>query len=545
MKATKNLKLRVSLLDLQIAYEKGNKKPLEDLMRAWKGIKELPPESPHSFFVLGGFHGEPFRAAGATDYNYWGGYCNHGNVLFPTWHRVYLLKLEEALQSIKGCENVSLPFWDETNDDTLKNGVPWPLTDEYFTFSNGETIPNPLRSFVLPVALEDKAIEDGTYNYSKPEGYETVRYPYSGLVGTPEDAAATEVHNAKYPYNVGTAYLNDNVITWLTSSEIPNPNATHPERGFVLKQFENCLNAPNYTVFSNTTSAAEWNSQLDQGVDPITPLESPHNSIHLAVGGFDAPGYRASKVEGANGDMGENNTAGLDPIFFFHHCNIDRVFWLWQKKFKKTEQIELIAEYPGTNSSDGGTQPAVGQSPNSYLTLDSPLYPFKKSNIVGDYYTSNDCVNIHNLGYDYGKGSLDELAKPLLKAAAPVKSGGQLIKITKLNRAARKGSFIIAAYSHTIDENGNPQKELLGFEAVLSRWNVVKCANCLTHLETKAFIKIPNKHPLNLLGRSEAANAISISITDRNGLVEEPETEKQANRLAASNERQLYKMELY
>ena len=54
--------------------------------------------------MLGGYHGEPFRGAGWGSSPYWGGYCNHGNVLFPTWHRVYVLKLEEALQSMPGCE---------------------------------------------------------------------------------------------------------------------------------------------------------------------------------------------------------------------------------------------------------------------------------------------------------------------------------------------------------------------------------------------------------------------------------------------------------
>ena len=62
-------------------------------MRAWKGIKELPAEDLQSFFVLGGYHGEPFRGKGSLDPHYWGGYCNHGNVLFPTWHRVYVLKI--------------------------------------------------------------------------------------------------------------------------------------------------------------------------------------------------------------------------------------------------------------------------------------------------------------------------------------------------------------------------------------------------------------------------------------------------------------------
>ena len=42
-------------------YTAGNKKPLEDLMRAWQTIKELPADDPRSLFTLGGYHGEPFR----------------------------------------------------------------------------------------------------------------------------------------------------------------------------------------------------------------------------------------------------------------------------------------------------------------------------------------------------------------------------------------------------------------------------------------------------------------------------------------------------
>lgn len=86
--AQQTLRIRRSLTDIQAEYEAGNKKELEDLMRAWKGIKEILPPDPRSFFVLGGFHGEPFRGAGWGNSAWWGGYCNHGNILFPTWHRV-------------------------------------------------------------------------------------------------------------------------------------------------------------------------------------------------------------------------------------------------------------------------------------------------------------------------------------------------------------------------------------------------------------------------------------------------------------------------
>jgi tyrosinase len=79
--------IRRNILDIQKDYEKGDKKPLSDLMRAWKGIKEKSPEELKSFFVLGGLHGEPFRGKGLEDPKWWGGFCTHGSVLFPSWHR--------------------------------------------------------------------------------------------------------------------------------------------------------------------------------------------------------------------------------------------------------------------------------------------------------------------------------------------------------------------------------------------------------------------------------------------------------------------------
>src|SRR5450432_4120950 len=219
MKTSEKPRVRRAIQDPQGDYMNGNKKPLKDLMRAWKSIKELPPDNPHSFFMLGGFHGEPFRGAGWGSSAYWGGYCNHGNILFPTWHRVYLLKLEEALQSIPGCADVMLPFWDETSDDSLKNGIPWALAQKDFVL-DGITIPNPLSSFVFNRTIRDHINGDNP-NYTKPKGYETVRYPLSGLVGTAADRAATAAHNAMYPdYDQNVKLLNQNIVNWLTAAVI-------------------------------------------------------------------------------------------------------------------------------------------------------------------------------------------------------------------------------------------------------------------------------------------------------------------------------------
>jgi tyrosinase len=485
-KEARTLRVRRSLMELQGQYEQGNKKPLEDVVRAWKGIKELPSGDPRSFFSLGGYHGEPFRGAGwgFGNNSFWGGYCNHGNVLFPTWHRVYLFKLEEAMRSIPGCEDVTLPYWDETDSDSLAKGIPWALTVENFLL-DGTSIPNPLRSFVFPVTITDNVSTDDSL-YTKPKGYETVRFPFSGLVGTDEAKSASEQHNSQWTYDEGVQLLNQNIVNWLTLPTVNIPpdgtNPSGPIPAGVHQQFIDCLNAPNYTVFSNTTSMQQWN-ELNDGA-AVVALEAPHNSIHLAVGGYDVTGVPgqngdASPIVGANGDMGENDTAALDPIFYFHHCNIDRVFWLWQNKWGKTDALEIIPGYPGTNSSDNqGSTPGI--PPNTWLDLATPLNPFTRivdGRVV--VYTSLDCINVEaQLGYTYTDGSLQDGSQPELLAAD---RSAKVVHVSGINRAPIKGSFVVAAYA-TIDG----RTYLLGINSVLSRWAVAGCANCQTHLDVKS-----------------------------------------------------------
>lgn len=488
MTTERQMRVRRSIQELQDDYTKGNKKPLEDLMRAWKGVKELAPEDPRSFFMLGGFHGEPFRGGGWGSNVYWGGYCNHGNILFPTWHRMYLWQLEKALQSIEGCKDVMLPYWDETSEDSLEKGIPWALTAETFEL-DGAAIPNPLRSFVFPKNIVDHISTDtggDSPNYSKPKGYETVRYPLSGLVGTSEDREATAKHNADYPcYADNVDTLNKNIVNWLTSSVVVHGEVVG---GNVAQNFKNCLDAPNYTVFSNTSSASQWNGERKgDGSPPVVALESPHNSIHLAVGGYDVPSADFSPIDGANGDMGENDTAGLDPIFFFHHCNIDRVFWLWQRKHGQTDHLEVIDGYPGTNSVDS-QGPTPGVAPNAWLTLASPLAPFRHEE-DGRFYTSNDCINIERqLGITYSRGSLEELVeRPREMRPLAASKSTRALHVSGINRARIRGSFLISAF---VVIDGKPIH--VGTEAVLSRWNVTGCANCQTHLEAAASFALPD-----------------------------------------------------
>ncbi|KAK9727562.1 hypothetical protein K7432_001770 [Basidiobolus ranarum] len=481
-----NPRIRYSLTDLENQYyNQGNKKPLEDLVRAFQGIQKLPPTDPNSFFVIGGYHGEPFRGAGWGSSQWWGGYCNHGNVLFPTWHRAYCLRIEQALQSIPGCEDVMLPFWDEASEDPQLLGVPTIpsiLTQETFELDN-VTINNPLKSYSFQQSITSNvATTPGVPNpnYSKNLGYTTVRYPLSGLVGTEKDRKETEIHNAQFKDPVeNVRLLNENVHDWLTGG-IVMPDGYQPK--FTIEKYRRSLDAPNYTVFSNTTSSQQWNQDRTDALVNV-PLESPHNDIHLAVGGFDIKDISdASPISGANGDMGENDTAGLDPIFFFHHAFVDRVFWLWQKKHNKTDDLDIIDAYPGTNSVDS-QGPTPGVAGGTWLTLDSALAPFKKLDGSGQPMTSNDVVNIETqLGYTYGPGSLEKLPEKTPSDVSPDK----MLRVANINRGAIGGSFMVSVWA-----TKDGKDHLVGTESILSRWNVSGCANCQAHLDVKVFLEIP------------------------------------------------------
>jgi tyrosinase len=495
---TEQMIVRRSLRELQTEYDKGNKQPLEDLVKAWAGIQQLADTDPLSFFVLGGYHGEPFQYRTDVKYLYWGGWCNHGNILFPTWHRIYLFKLEQALQSI--VPGVALPYWDETSAESIAEGIPAVLTSPTFVV-DGQTIANPLYSFTLPEALSDKLDEpvagDPPDEYAKPLGYQTVRYPLSGLVGTPDAQKATAAHNALYPDPVkNTQLLNSNVSAWLKGAGPdgagPTPQDPNPQGDGIAWLFETCLSAPNYTVFSNTTSAAEWNKENG---GTVVPLEQPHNDIHLSVGGFDLPGKfggESGQIAEANGDMGENNTAGLDPIFFFHHCNVDRMFWVWQQRNGFTDKVEVIAGYKGTNSSDS-QGPTPDYAPDTELTLDSGLFPFTKQD--GTTFTSNDAVNIEKqLGYTYDGGSLSGNAQAA-KATENRMAADKKLAVSGIDRSLFKGSFVIRAYAAVADGNGGAKNYYLGHYSVLNRSDPVMCANCLNHLEVVAHFPLTNVPP--------------------------------------------------
>jgi len=506
-------------LDIMYKEWDENREPgltqLETFITAMRKIQEIKPgpaDNPtwNSFFTLAGYHGQPFRGTGTADTAVWGGYCNHGNVLFPTWHRALLLNFEDALRSIAGCENVTLPFWDELLYmwSKLPNipYVPDILTNPKFKSKRTNTeIDNPLYSYKLRQAINDRAQLD--QRYTKPEDYETVRYPLSGLVGTYEARQETAKHNQRVlALGPLAKTLSANVGAWLREGPIiPDDGGTRRPRDITsaYKRYQDCLNAPNYTVFSNTESQGEWNSR--PGTSHLAmSLESPHNAIHLALGGFYQKGvYNADPIRGANGDMGANEMAGFDPIFYLHHCFIDYAFWKWQEGKGLRARGSLTIEADITKGTVITTQDAgyplaeKNTDVGIPLTMATPLHPFRNRNNM--LYTSHDVTNIVDLGYSYGLGSIDALTDG--RTTLPQEGEFDVVfkqPITGINRADYQGSFVIRTFALLApqfrvdlpDGKGMLEEVEVAREPILGRWNYKTCRNCQNKLEITPLIAL-------------------------------------------------------
>jgi tyrosinase len=78
------------------------------LKKAFSGIMARNPSQADSYFAIAGVHWYP-----AIDQNPLFHCLHHENRFLP-WHRLHLKRFEDALRSVPGCADVTLPYWDVT-----------------------------------------------------------------------------------------------------------------------------------------------------------------------------------------------------------------------------------------------------------------------------------------------------------------------------------------------------------------------------------------------------------------------------------------------
>ncbi|KAJ7741079.1 Di-copper centre-containing protein [Mycena metata] len=374
---------------------------------AFNDVKRANYETAAARFVeIAGIHGLPYSQwpgdpdgkskGNPGEDGQWGGYCHHASVLFPTWHRPYVLALEqtisEAAHEIAGrfalqypaeaavwrdaATKLRFPFWDWTLPDTGTQGLPniLKVTSVQITMPEGKIIsaPNPIAHYDFQGAL--------------PKGFTDVE-ENNPLLPKQRDAPPRMAYFSKWTrtYRWPSSTPNNPAENYSQIDKILKGEAVTPDgRGRyqdlinnVIDMFSFPLESPPdwspyiWDKFSNTTVQTEGLAPLPSVAGSI---EHPHNTVHLLLGGI--------------GDMGDNDYAGFDPIFFLHHCQVDRLLSFWET---------IYPDYwmgLGYKNKEGQMQPFIQEDgtwselPNAGINENTILDPFRRE--VNSYWAAKE-----------------------------------------------------------------------------------------------------------------------------------------------------------
>jgi polyphenol oxidase len=206
----------------------------------------------------------------------------HWSWFFLPWHRAYLFFLERHLAHIIGtvfgkpadARQFALPFWDWVTHKAMPN-----TRDR-----DRDQRPSPFFGFDLSGKFDPA--QDGDpdpFNLALFDGY---RGP---TVARPEMKPENEDSDG-----------------WRNYTRSIRDYHTSPD------QIATLLAIPNFCVFAGFPT-------IDRRTGMGLLESSPHNTVHDWVG----------SRHGNNRDMGTLRYAALDPLFYLHHANVDRIWSLY------------------------------------------------------------------------------------------------------------------------------------------------------------------------------------------------------------------------
>jgi len=298
---------------------------IETLRTAFTGLMERPPGDANSYFALAGIHGLPQAQ------------CLHHEDRFNPWHRVYLKLFEDALRSVPGCQDVTLPYWD------VLTSLPDLLQQP------------PFASYTLP---QDPGV---TADPPRPGTY----FPYT----TKRNRPTTIIHKLQ------RHSVRDDIDTSLKQSR---------------------------------WGASDINGYQDFSIQA-------HDGGHLSIGPT----------------MADQNVASYDPVFWFYHANIDRLWWRWQRKVRATTLTGFQSTIDGDASwlSDPVADPVSGAQP--------PFTTTKAGETISYGGVSYDDEGMEGV-LENKVGSVEAARTFSIERSAPVS-----VRVKGIDRLSIPGSFTV------------------------------------------------------------------------------------------------------
>jgi tyrosinase-like protein len=403
-----------------------NKLTDQEKTRYVNAVLKMKALGTYNPFVL--IHNEVFNPTGLIDPNT--GLVDpnrnpaHRCPAFLPWHRYFILKFETALKAadtaLGGNGDISLPYWDWTYDNAgeanKQRGSIWkflggngdpvttgPFKQGEWALADGTPLRREFGKFALSLPAE-KEIEDAL----EIKGFDCPLFDSSAAtVGPASVSAGPSIAIPNAPTITGTtggtlaAGTYRVLITYRNTLGETRPS---PEAIITLASPNNAIRVssppmrPSATGYQVYLTAANGNTPTVQGsmqaigsqvtiasssVGAPLPTMNSTGSFRNVLEGFVTPRKEAeshNRVHVWVGGSMAPNTSPNDPVFFLHHCNIDRLWALWQ--FKN----------PGQN------YPTTGQVNHR---LDGEMVPWTTAMSPGEVKKPSDVLNHVALGYTY------------------------------------------------------------------------------------------------------------------------------------------------
>jgi len=318
--------------------------------------------------------------------------CPHGNWWFYVWHRGYIGYFEQIIRRLSGDPEFALPFWDWTETPEIPAGmfrdVLTPSASAYLPYTQN------LQQFsdLIKTPLYDywQTLTPSQRRQQQQRGYPEFDDLWNSVVGYDTDAQGAIAGNMAYVNTLGARYLT------------PANPALDPKTAFDVSPLvvsfglipETFYEEDNWLSFASSKTASH--TVQPNGTTKFSVLEGfPHNKVHNYIGGV------GPVDPGPYGNM-TNFLSPVDPIFFLHHANMDRLWDIWERQ-------QLAA---GRNP-----QPTTDQA----LYNNEPFQFYVDSN--GEYVgaaKAQDYLSTRLFDYNYGPGFGDRIRPLKSTGKAPV-----------------------------------------------------------------------------------------------------------------------------
>ena len=348
-------------------------KALASYAKAIKIMLALPPDDPNNWYNHALTH--------TVD-------CPHGNWWFVVWHRGYVGLFEQAVRKISGDPDFAFPYWDWTADPKV-----------------------PAQMFEGVLNPNDAAYIQSLDAFNKAYGPVLETF-WNNL--TPAQNGQLLIRGLRFPADLLFDIGPKGGPMFFAP---PKSRGSTPQRpGFddITNRAVSAWMLDNALAPRDFIGFASPKSQFHSSITGFGVMEGqPHNKVHNCVGGIWTD--KDGNTTYGDGFM-QSNLSPVDPLFFLHHANIDRIWDVWTRKQQGYGYPTLPDDNPSYINGKGDL--AKWRAEPFLFFHDADGKP-----VTGAKATAAAYETIGSFDYDYQPGSGENVVPPAgatkLKAGKP------------------------------------------------------------------------------------------------------------------------------